>query len=182
MATIIQQPVPAPVVPLMQRQGVIIKHFTSAPSFEKFLRKFLKRNNVLHMSTCSKSISRSTPLEYRLVGLSFYILSEGGGKFVNLAANRNVSLSIAEPYHPREDFWSYKGVQVWGKAKIYSMKQNPRQFATVLRKMKISDSLKSLGIKELSPQVNYRIIEITPDVIKYVNPREGVFRVTWKRR
>ena len=25
-------------------------------------------------------------------------------------------------------------------------------------------------------------IEITPDKIKYGNPREGVFRVTWKRR
>ena len=48
--------------------------------------------------------------------------------------------------------------------------------------MNIFDSLKSLGIKELSPEFNYRIIEITPDTIKYVNPREGVFRVTWKWR
>jgi hypothetical protein len=73
-------------------------------------------------------------------------------------------------------------VQVWGKAKICSIRENPRQFKAALKKMNILDSLKSLGIKELSPEFNYRIIEITPDTIKYVNPREGVFRVTWKRR
>jgi nitroimidazol reductase NimA-like FMN-containing flavoprotein (pyridoxamine 5'-phosphate oxidase superfamily) len=182
MATIIQQPVPAPVVPLMKKQGVSIKHFTSARSFEKQLLKFLKRNNVLHLSTGRNNVVRSTPLEYRLVGLNFCILSEGGGKFANLTANRNVCFSIAEPYHPRNDFWSYKGVQVWGKAKICSIRENPRQFKAALKKMNIFDSLKSLGIKELSPEFNYRIIEITPDTIKYVNPREGVFRVTWKRR
>jgi len=73
-------------------------------------------------------------------------------------------------------------VQVWGKASICSIRENPRQFNALLKKMNILDSLKSLGIKELSPAFNYRIIEIKPDTIKYVNPREGVFRVTWKRR
>ena len=47
MAIIIQQPVPAPVVTLMKKQGVIIKHFTSARSFEKLLLKFLKRMTIL---------------------------------------------------------------------------------------------------------------------------------------
>ena len=182
MALIKQQPVPPPVLPVMKKQGVKIREFKSTKEFEKVLVKFLKRNNVLHLSTCKARAPRSTPLEYRLDGLTFYILSEGGGKFVNLAANKQVAFSIAEPYHPRKDFWGYKGVQAWGKAKTYSRKENPRQFAAVLKKMNILDSLKSLGIKELSPQFNYRIIEITPDIIKYGNPREGVFRVTWQRR
>jgi hypothetical protein len=109
MATILQQPVPAPVLPLMKKQGVRIKNFKSAAEFERFLLKFLTRNNVLHLSTCKGTACRSTPLEYRLVGMTFYVLSEGGGKFANLKANKNVSCSIAEPYHPRQDFWSYKG-------------------------------------------------------------------------
>jgi hypothetical protein len=181
MATIVQHPVPPPVLPVMKKQGIRIKSFTSAAAFERFLLKFLKRNNVLHLSTCRNNACRSTPLEYRLVGLKFYILSEGGGKFANLQANRDVSFSIAEPYHRRQDFWSYKGVQGWGKATVYGMKENPRKFADRLKKMKIMDALKSLGITELAPEFNYRIIEITPDMMKYVNPLEGVFRVTWKR-
>jgi nitroimidazol reductase NimA-like FMN-containing flavoprotein (pyridoxamine 5'-phosphate oxidase superfamily) len=181
MATILQQPVPPPVVPVMKKQGVRIKSFKSAEAFERFLLKFLKRNNVLHLATCRKNACRSTPLEYRLIGMSFYILSEGGGKFANLQANREVSFSIAEPYHPRLDFWSYRGVQGWGRATVYGMKENPRRFTELLKKMKIMDALKSLGIKELAPEFNYRIIEIIPDMIKYINPREGVFRVTWKR-
>ena len=42
-------------------------------------------------------------------------------------------------------------------------------------------TLKKLGMKELPPSIVYRIIEIKPDRIKFGNPREGVFRVTWSR-
>jgi hypothetical protein len=35
-------------------------------------------------------------------------------------------------------------------------------------------------VTELLPGMNYRFIKITPRRIKYQNPREGVFRVTWK--
>ena len=45
----------------------------------------------------------STPLEYRLDGVTFYILSEGGGKFNNLKINTTVFFSIAEPYHPEKE-------------------------------------------------------------------------------
>ncbi|MCX5896292.1 MAG: pyridoxamine 5'-phosphate oxidase family protein, partial [Proteobacteria bacterium] len=103
MATIKQQPVPPPVLPVMKKQGVKIREFKSTKEFEKVLVKFLKRNNVLHLSTCKAKAPRSTPLEYRLDGLTFYLLSEGGGKFVNLTANKQVAFSIAEPYHPRKD-------------------------------------------------------------------------------
>ena len=92
MAIIIQQPVPAPVVPLMKKQGVIIKHFTSAQSFEKQLLKFLKRNNVLHLSTGRNNVVRSTPLEYRLVGLNFCILSEEAASLPTL---RQTGMSVS---------------------------------------------------------------------------------------
>jgi hypothetical protein len=47
--------------------------------------------------------------------------------------------------------------------------------------MNIMKTLKKLGMKQLPPQIVYRIIEIKPDRIKFGNPREGVFRVTWSR-
>ncbi|MFC1592261.1 pyridoxamine 5'-phosphate oxidase family protein [Thermodesulfobacteriota bacterium] len=182
MARISQVPVPAPFVEPFKLSGIKIKQYRSPLSFERDLKKFLRQNHVLHLSTCKKNDPRSTPLEYRLNGLTFYILSEGGAKFDNLKNNKKVSFSIAEPYDSEVDYWSYKGLQAWGTAKVHHRKRNPRGFAEALKKMHIMKSLKRLGLKQLPPNIAYRIIEITPDRIKYGNPREGTFRVTWHRK
>ena len=108
MAKIKQPNVPSFVLPVFKQSGVKIKTFTSAAAFEKVLLRFLKRNNVLHLSTTKNDVPRTTPLEYRLDGFTFYILSEGGGKFNNLKANKTVSFSIAEPYHPTRIFGELK--------------------------------------------------------------------------
>jgi len=144
--------------------------------------KFLKRNNVLHLSTTRNNVPRTTPLEYRLDGFTFYILSEGGGKFNNLKVSSTVSFSIAETYHPEKDFWGAKGLQAWGKAKVYSKKTDHRRFENALKKMKVYESLKKMGQNELPPQINFRVIEIAPDRMKYGNVREGVYSVTWERK
>jgi hypothetical protein len=182
MAKIKQPQVPSFVQSVFKQSGIKIKNFKSPAAFEKVLMKFLKRNNVLHLSTCKNNITRTTPLEYRLDGFTFYILSEGGSKFNNLKANKTVSFSIAEPYHPEKDFWGAKGLQAWGKAKVYNKKDNPRRFDTALRKMKVYESLKRMGQNELPPQFNFRVIEITPDRMKYGSVREGVYSVTWQRK
>ena len=182
MAKIRQLRPPSSYVPVLAKSGIKIKNFKTAASFEKVLLTFLKRNNVLHLSTCKNKMPRTTPLEYRRDGFTFYILSEGGQKFNNLKVNKNVSFSIAEPYNPKEDFWGAKGLQVSGKAKVYSKKTDPKRFENALKKMKVYQSLKDLGLKELPPQINYQIIEITPDKMKYGNMREGVFGVTWSRK
>ena len=181
MATIKQKKVPSFVLPVFKQSGIKITHFRSAAAFEKVLMQFVKRNNVLHLSTTRNNVPRTTPLEYRLDGFTFYILSEGGGKFNNLKVNRTVSFSIAEPYYPKKDFWGGKGLQAWGKAKVYSEKSDPRRFKTALKKMKVYESLKKMGQKELPPQINFRVIEITPTKMKYGNVREGVFKVTWEK-
>ena len=177
-----QQKVPSFVLPIFKKEKIRVKNFTSAKAFEKVLLKFLKEQNILHLSTCKNNLPRTTPLEYRLHGLTFYILSEGGGKFNNLKVNKNISFSIAAPYHPKEDFWGAKGVQAWGKAKVYTRKTNPRRFEDALRKMKVYESIKKMGLKDLPPQINFRIIEITPDIIKYGNLRGGVYNVTWMKK
>jgi hypothetical protein len=180
MPTIKQQPVPEFILPVFKRHGIKIKNYRTPTAFERDLKKFLKRNHILHLSTCNINTPRSTPLEYRLNGLTFYILSEGGGKFNNLMKNKKVSFSIAEPYNSEKDFWGSKGLQAWGKARVHSLKENPIQFKDALKKMKLTRVLKKLGMQEL-PDLNFRIIEITPDRIKYGNPREGVYKVTWER-
>ena len=182
MSKIKQPKAPSFVLPVFKQAGVKIKKFKSSAVFEKVLMKFLKRNNVLHLSTSRNNIPRTTPLEYRLDGFTFYILSEGGSKFNNLKVNNTVSFSIAETYHPEKDFWGAKGLQAWGKAKVYSNKTDPRRFENALKKMKVYESLKKMGQNELPPQINFRVIEITPDKMKYGNVREGVYNVTWERK
>ncbi len=181
MAKITQAKVPPSVIPLMKKAGVRIKTFKSAESFERVLKKFLKRNNVLHLSTCKNNRTRTTPLEYRLDGFTFYILSGGGVKFENLKKNKNVSFSIAEPYNPEEDFWGTKGLQAFGTAEVYSLTTNPKKFKAILKKMKVQKSLKQMGLKEFLPEYNYRIIEITPHRMRLGSMRDGVFKVTWEK-
>ncbi|MBW2184208.1 MAG: pyridoxamine 5'-phosphate oxidase family protein [Deltaproteobacteria bacterium] len=182
MAKIKQPKAPSFVLPVFKQTGVKIKKFESSAAFEKVLMKFLKRNNVLHLSTSRNNIPRTTPIEYRLDGFTFYMLSEGGSKFNNLKVNNTVSFSIAETYHPEKDFWGAKGLQAWGKAKVYSKKSAPGRFENALKKMKVYESLKKMGQNELPPQINFRVIEITPDRMNYGNVREGVYNVTWERK
>jgi len=181
MAKIKELKAPASVLPVFEKAGITLRHFKTAEEFEKVLLKFLRKNNVLHLSTCKDNLPRTTPLEYRLCGFTFFILSEGGGKFINLKANKNVSFSIAAPYNPKKDFWGAKGVQAWGKALVYSKKTNPKRFEEALQKMGVYETLKLMGMKELPKQFNYQVIEITPDVIRYGNLREGVYKTSWLR-
>lgn len=182
MPTLRQPKFPPALLPILKKEKIALKKFPSAKAFEKVLLKFLKDQHVLHLCTCKNNLPRATPLEYRLHGLTFYILSEGGTKFNNLKVNKNVAFSIAAPYNSNEDFWGAKGLQAWGKAKVYSMKTNPRRFKDALKKMKALETMKAIGMKELPPQFHYRVIEITPDRINYGNLREGVYHVTWMRK
>lgn len=180
MAIIEQQPVPKPFIQVFENAGLKIKNYKSAESFEKDLARFIKRNTVLHLSTCKENVVRSTPLEYRYIDSKFYILSAGGAKFDYLKHNRQVAFSVSEPYNSDEDYWSYKGFQAWGKARVISRKRHRKEFDEIIKKMRVSKILEQLGQKELPEGQNYRIIELTPERIKYVNPREGVFRIKWK--
>jgi len=182
MATIRHTPIPAPLAAVFKKENIKPRVFKSVAAFERAFQKFIRRNHVLHLSTCRGNQPRSTALEYRSSGMTFYILSEGGGKFENLRHNPRVSFSIAEPYNSEQDYWSYKGVQAFGTARVYSRKEQPEQFNEALRKMKIGKVLKKLGMKELPSAFNYRIIEITPDRLKYGNPREGIYWTHWQRK
>jgi hypothetical protein len=182
MPRIKQPAIPSFVLSSFKQFGVKIKHFTSPAAFEKVLLQFITRNNVLHLSTCRNNITRTTPIEYRPDGFTFYMLSEGGSKFNNLKVNKTVSFSIAEPYYPDKDYWGGKGLQAWGKAKVYSRKDNPRRFENALKKMRVYESLKKMGQTKLPANFNIRVIEITPDRMKYRNVREGVYNVTWEKK
>ena len=181
MARIKELRLPDGIQSTLDRAGVTLRHFTSAEEFEEHLVKFLKTQNILHLGTCKDNVPRVTPLEYRLRDLTFYVLSEAGKKFINLKDNKNVSFSIAAPYHPEKDFFGNVGLQAWGTAEFYSRKSDPQRFEEALRKMGVYEALKLTGATALPEQFDYKVIEITPNEIQYRNFREGVYRVTWYR-
>jgi hypothetical protein len=80
-----------------------------------------------------------------------------------------------------EDFWGYKGLQGWGKVKVYSRKEHPGRFEKALEMMNLVVNGRKLCAHDLSTHFNHKIIEIDPLRIKYTNPREGVFNVMWVR-
>jgi len=47
--------------------------------------------------------------------------------------------------------------------------------------MKVYDTLTLMGLKELPHQINFQVIEISPDEIRYGNLREGVYKISWYR-
>jgi hypothetical protein len=181
MSRIKELKAPSSFLPVLEKAGITLRHCKTAEEFEKVLLIFLRKNNILHLSTCKENLPRTTPLEYRLWGFTFFILSEGGGKFINLKANKNVSFSIAAPYNPKKDFWGAKGIQAWGNALVYSKKTNPKRFEEALQRMGVYETIKLMGLKELPKQINFQIIEITPDEIRYGNMREGIYKTSWFR-
>ena len=60
-----------------------------------------------------------------------------------------MSFSIAEPYDSMDDYWSYKGVQAWGNAKVYSQTKNPKRFNDALKKMK-KGKRKKLSLNQMA--------------------------------
>jgi len=182
MSTITQQPVPVFLKPIYACEHITIKQYNSSAEFEKDLLAFLKNNHVLHLSTSRNDTPRSTPLEYHVTeSFTFFCISGGGGKFANLKSNKNVSFSIAEPYDSINDFFGTKGLQAWGRATVYSRKEHPSQFSRYMDILNIAAYLEKLGLDDMPKEFRYKIIEIIPAKIKYSNPRDGVFHVTWQR-
>ena len=181
MSKIKQDPIPTNVIPVLKRSGLKIKKYRSASSFEKVLLKFIKRNEVLHLCTSKNDTPRSTPVGYKSRGLTFYILSEGGGKFSNFKKNKQAAFSIAEPYKLADDFWGYKGLQAWGKAVVYSRKEHTELFEKAFKQMNMVVGGRKMQLKNLAPEFNHKIIVIEPNRIRYTNPTEGIFRVSWIR-
>ena len=80
---------------LCAKAGVRLRKAMTVAAYEEEVAQFLKDHDILYLSTSRDDVPRCTPLGYFTRGLTIYILSEGGGKFANLARNAKVAYSIA---------------------------------------------------------------------------------------
>lgn len=178
----LQTPKPhAFVLNICKQAGVKLRQFRSVKEFEQEVENFMKKHDIVYLATSRNDHTRCTPLGYMNKGLTLYILSEGGGKLANMKANPNVSYSIASRIKGGKGFMRVRGLQVWGKAKLISMKEDREKFEETLTLMGVTQSLKRRGIKGLPP-FNYRIIKIVPEKVRYLNLPMGIFNVTWLRK
>ena len=118
--------------------------------------------NCLVLATSHKDIPRATPLEFFHEGIIIYIFGEGGGKIANIKRNRNVSAAIYQ--QPLKHSVVQKSLQIFGKAEIINMKNNPRLYKAKARKWNMYGVAANLGRpllqnKELSDKDKKAIVE-----------------------
>ncbi len=80
-----------------------------------FADNYLSEHNTGALATGYQDFVRCTPIEYSWIKGSFYMLSEGGMKFKALAENKNVCITIFEPY---QGFGNISSIVVSGKAEV----------------------------------------------------------------
>lgn len=179
MARLTVPKVPAFIRDLCKRAGVSLRTFNSAEQFTREVIKFLDTHNILYLSTSKNDVPRCTPVGYFHIGMTVYVLSEGGGKFANLTSNPRVSYAIASRIEGRSGILEVRGLQCWGRASVIAKKTEPEQFAGLMDKLGIVQRLQKRG--ERLPEFNYRFIKIVPQKVRILNLRAGIYNVTWTK-
>ena len=172
-------PKTTPIVEKFCREaGVKLRKFKNPEEFEKEVVKFLQQHDMVFLATSKNDVPRCTPLGYRHIGTTLYILSEGGGKFANMKTNSRVCYAISSRLQGRTNLMGVRGLQCWGKAEVISMRKERKRFDEILELIGIAQSLKKSGVTKLPPY-HYRIIKIVPHRIRMLNLPEGIDNVTW---
>jgi nitroimidazol reductase NimA-like FMN-containing flavoprotein (pyridoxamine 5'-phosphate oxidase superfamily) len=122
---------------------------------EEHIVQFLKSQNMCVLATCRDDKPRATPIEYYSKGTILYMVAEEGQKLKNIERNPNVSVGIYAPY---TGWFTARGVQVTGKAKIIT-RENAAEFKDAMSVYKWQEAVKELGIKELPQAVKVLKIE-----------------------
>ena len=105
----------------------------------------LMHKNCLVLATYANNKPRATALEFFNEGLTIYILGEPGGKIANIKRNPNVSAVVYE--QPLDHSKFQKCLQIFGKAELINIRNNPRLFRSKIRKWNIY----KVGKKIMSP-------------------------------
>ena len=82
---------------------------------KQVVEDYIQANNTCALATGTGDFIRCTPIEYSYHDGKFWMLSEGGEKFIGLEKNENVCLAIYDKY---EGFGNLKSLQVMGKAEL----------------------------------------------------------------
>ena len=102
---------------------------------------YLKANNTCALATGTGDYVRCTPIEYSYHDGCFWMFSEGGKKFIGLAENDHVCLTVYDKY---EGFGKLRGVQVMGRAELVEPFSDVYNAHAAFRKLPL-DALRKLS-------------------------------------
>jgi general stress protein 26 len=131
----------------------------SDKELEHLIINFMKTQGMCVLATCRDNVPRASAVEFFPIGTTIYILTEGGRKVDNIAANENVSVAIHTPFTGWD---SIKGVQITGTAE--AGKSGSRVFEEGEEAYKNRRCLKSVYIPACMS-----FIKITPQKIEYLD-------------
>lgn len=155
----------------------------------------IKHRNALVLATSYKDTPRATAVEFFNEGLTIYIFGEPGGKIANIKRNSKVSAYI---YDHTDHSKLQKCLQIFAKAELINVKNNPRLFKAKARKWGLYNAAKKMAssyvkakklsekegekmIKEAIEALN--LIKVTSHhiILKEKHPNFSTKTYEWKR-
>ena len=114
----------------------------SKAEIEKIILDFLQEHGENYftcaLATCWENQPRNTPVDARNDGLNMYFVADPGGKLENIRRNPNVCLAVFIPVG-KGYMKNVRGLQMWGKAHIITMDDNPAEFEKGFRTIKLDE-------------------------------------------
>ncbi|MEI6128075.1 MAG: pyridoxamine 5'-phosphate oxidase family protein [Pseudomonadota bacterium] len=165
----------------LKKLGIPVKDL-NIKQLEDEIAAFLKKPQCLSLATINPDGKpHQTILDYVSDGITIYIASAGGEKFVNLDGSPGVSVSIGFTNGTIE---SEFGLTIDGIAHVY--KAPHPKFLMGMMKMKsfLDDWSKSVQPLDniLKRVVTARVIVIFPDRMTYLNMPDGIPWMRWEKK
>ena len=158
----------------------------SKAEIEKIMVDFLHEHGENYftcaLATCWENQPRSTPVDARNDGLTMYFVADPGGKIENIRKNPNVCLAVFIPVG-KGYMKNARGLQMWGKASIITMKENPEEFAKGFRIIRLDEISMVSNNRPFPEEAKSRItmIKIVPARISYfVSMGEKPAKYIWE--
>ena len=158
----------------------------SKVEIEKIIVDFLHEHGENYftcaLATCWENQPRSTPVDARNDGLTMYFVADPGGKVENIRKNPNVCLAVFIPVG-RGYMKNARGLQMWGRASIITMKENPEEFEKGFRIIRLDEISMVSNNRPFPEEAKSRItmIKIVPDKISYfVSMGEKPAKYIWE--
>lgn len=127
---------------------------------KSYIDNYITENNTLVLATGKEDFVRATPIEYIYYKNKFYMITEGGLKFVGIYENRNVSMGIYKDYKNMNDI---QGMQITGTCEI--IKKDSEEYKEIL-------NVKGINIENLEKlPVTMNMIKVKPTKYEFIDSK-----------
>lgn len=127
---------------------------------KSYIDNYITENNTLVLATGKEDFIRATPIEYIYYKNKFYMITEGGLKFVGIYENTNVSMGIYKDYKNMNDI---QGMQITGTCEI--IKKDSEEYKEIL-------NVKGINIENLEKlPVTMNMIKVKPTKYEFIDSK-----------